>query len=316
MHPTIQEHKIPISVTFVGLVVAGVLASAPALLAESDTEILTKKNASDLQALTASLDNNTADLQQQLDAQSSTQLAAIDRLQNQVAILNKAAGRLNQKQAALLTPAVELSGSFAKLKTNAETRLTNLEKAVTRMNQRQRGLLKNAGKAEPPTEPDRNTALRLSNLEKGVKNLHLKTVANQPTDNSNALSDIDTRLSSLENKKDTSAPDIALRLAALEVLVASYPTDQSTRLTALERQVAQLQFVRPQAAPLPVRSSQSDIKHRVDTNVRLLRLERQLKRLENRLEDMNGASGQQDLVIDQLFEMRGYIDTLLSEINR
>lgn len=315
MHPTIQEHKIPISVTAVGLVVAAVLASAPALLAESDTEILTKKNASDLQALSASLDNNTADLQQQLDAQSSTQLAAIDRLQNQVSILNKAAGRLNQKQATLIEPVVDMSGSFKQLKTNAETRLTNLEKAVTRMNQRQRSLMTLTSEPDTPAEPDRNTALRLSNLEKGVKNLHLKTVAYTQEDNGNELADIEQRLAALERVNIAGPSDAEQRLASLELMIQSAPSDQTGRLNALERQVAQLQVSRPQGGAA-IRSSQTDIKRRVETDIRLMRLERQLKRLESRLEDVNGAARQQDLVVDQLFEMRGYIDTLLSEIYR
>ena len=43
MHPTVREYKIPLSVTGAGLLVASILAFAPALMAESDAEVLTKK---------------------------------------------------------------------------------------------------------------------------------------------------------------------------------------------------------------------------------------------------------------------------------
>ena len=130
MHHTLREYKIPLSVTGAGLIIAAILAFAPALLAESESELLAKKNASDVQALTESIEKRFAEMQQQIDGQSSGKSAALDRLDNQVDILNKAVGRIHGRQVAITGPASELAGEFNSLKSNVQMSLTNLEKAM------------------------------------------------------------------------------------------------------------------------------------------------------------------------------------------
>lgn len=321
MHPTVREYRIPLIVTGAGLFVASILAFAPQLMAESDAEVLTKKNASDLQALTDSLETRTAELQQQMTEQISTQSSSISRLQNQVSILNKATGRMHRKQSTLIKPATQMASEVAKLQTNVETRLTNLEKAITQMHQRQRALTTQIAEPGEPQAPDSTTLLRLTNLEKATKNLHLRSVATNQSTSDDDIAALVDRLNSLENATASISPQLSTQLAMLEKRVDSTPTDQSSRLAKLEKDILRLSLDRPQSSSTArysqiARSSQNDIKRRVDTDIRLMRVERQLKRLESRLENFDDASREQELVVDQLFEMRGYIDTLLSEIYR
>ena len=199
MHPTVREYKIPLSVTGAGLLVASILAFAPALMAESDAEVLTKKNASDLQSLTELLESKTADLQQQMQEQIAAQSSTIDRLQNQLAILNKATGRMHLKQSTLIEPALEMASEVPGFKSNAENRLTNLEKAITQMHQRQRALTTEVAGADEPQTLDSSSLLRLTNLEKAIKNLHLKSVAQDQNTSDNGIAKLADRLSSVEN---------------------------------------------------------------------------------------------------------------------
>lgn len=324
MHPTVREYKIPLSVTGVGLLVASILAFAPVLMAESDAEVQTKKNASDLQSLTESLESKTAELQQRLQEQIKAQSSTISRLENQVSILNKATGRMHIKQSTLIEPATGMASEVAKFKTNADTRLTNLEKAVKQMHRRQRTLISQVGSADESQVPAKDgiTSLRVTNLEKAVKNLHLKSVAAQNQEAGDAsIAELSNRLTSLENAPASATMQLSTRIETLEKRVDSTPQDQSQRLADLEQEILRLSLNRPQTSlstrySQTARSSQNDIKRRVDMEVRLMRVERQMKQFENRLEDYNGATREQNVVADQLIEMRTYIDTLLSELYR
>ena len=321
MHPVVKEYKIPLSVTGVGLLIASILAFAPALMAESETETLTKKNAADLQSLTETVESMTTELQQQMEEQLSAQSSAIDRLQNQVSILEKATGRMHIKQSMILEPALEVANELPELKNNTGIRLINLEKAVKQMHQRQRTLTTKVDGVGEPQAPDSSMSLRISNLEKAIKNLHLRSVAQKQSSNDDNLADLTGRLTSLEDASASIAPQLATRIATLEKRVDSMPSDQASQLAKMEKEISRLSLNRPQGSSTTrfsqtARSSQIDIKRRVDMDIRLLRLERQLKRHESQWENLEGAAREQELVVDQLIEMRGYIDTLLSEIYR
>lgn len=321
MKPALREHKLPISVTAVGLTVAAALAAAPVLMAESDFEVLSKKNASGLQELSTSLDDRTASLQLAIDQQTGQNSSSIDRLQNQVAILNKATGNLNIKQAKALAPLANTAADVNQLKTNATTRLTNLEKAVTRINQRQRKLTQQSPAPAADAGPDRNTDLRISNLEKAVKRMHQSRSKNNnepvqaTVDSSSDFKLFENRLSALEQDLQLSREQNNNQ--AVEVTNNSSADFESfdARISVLEQDLTQLQRRKPVTVASNVqRSSRSDIKRRVEADIRLLRMERQLKNIESRLDDMEGTTPKDDVVAEQLIEMRSYIDTLLSEI--
>ncbi|MDB3935923.1 hypothetical protein N9383_04300 [Granulosicoccus sp.] len=263
----------------------------------------------------------TSELQLQMQEQISAQSSTIDRLQNQVSILEKATGRMHVKQSTLIEPALEMANELPALKSNAEIRLINLEKAVKQMHQRQRTLTTKVDGAGEPQAPDTSMSLRITNLEKAIKNLHLRSVAQKQSTNDDSLAELVGRLTSLEGASASIGPQLATRIATLEKRVDSMPADQASQLAKMEEQILRLSLNRPQGSSTTrysqtARSSQIDIKRRVDIDIRLLRVERQLKRHESQLEDFNGAAREQELVVDQLMEMRGYIDTLLSEIYR
>lgn len=294
MQQFIRENKLPISVTGTGFLVAAVLAAAPALMADSDAEILTKSNEAEIQRLSASLTEQTTNLQQTVDQQSKMHLASLDRLDNQVNILNKATGRLNQKQSTVIGPVTDTIKEFNQLKVNSQTRLTNLEKAVSRMHQRQQGLLKANDSTTPQAGVDDKTALRITNLEKAVTQLH-----------------ISSRRATAPQAAATSETDIE----ATAVLFA----DTNSRVDELEAIVARLQQVRPVQSS-NARAPQSSIRNRIESDLRLSRLERQMIRMETRLETFEGGNQRQsrmreDELVEQLIEIRTYIDSLLYEVN-
>jgi hypothetical protein len=254
-----------------------------------------------------------AEFQQKIVAQNSTQSSTLDKLENQVVILNKATGRIHRRQVAIAGPATEIAGEFNSLKSNAQTCLTNLEKAIKQMHQRQRSLMSQNTSDNSQDTSDSASSLRLTNLEKAVKNLHLRSTSKEAANNSLANAQLDAQMNELMNA--SVAADMVARMDVLEQRVESASQDQSQWLSRMENSPSRLRSNQPQSALL-ARTTQSDIKRRVETDLRLMRLERQVARLENQYETVHGNTQQQEVVVDQLIQMRSYIDTLISEMYR
>jgi len=90
MKVSLQEYKVPLGVTTVGLLVAGGLATAPVLMAESDSEILAKKNATDIAALTATIEEQNELLDARFTSQANASAGNSKDLEVQVITLNRA----------------------------------------------------------------------------------------------------------------------------------------------------------------------------------------------------------------------------------
>jgi len=178
MQHFIKEHKTPVVVTTVGLLVAIGLATAPALLAESETDIRAAENAAVIKKLVSTVDENSTGIQQQLDAYTSNSGRKFSSLENQIQTLNKATTRLNLRQRSIQEPSGTIRSSIQSLAKNADARLINLEKAIVRLHKKQKGMGSDT-QAATQSNDNKDTSideLRLENLEKAVKNLHLKLV--------------------------------------------------------------------------------------------------------------------------------------------
>ncbi len=346
---TIRNHLPPVAVTTLGLIVAAGLATAPVLMAESDAEIQVRQNTAEIEKLITALEQSNASMEQQFADGSKTESAALSNIQNQISILNKAATRLHRKQQAVTAPSGEIFSSIQQGQNRADARMVNLEKAVTRINIRQRKIAAAQTQASTDSAPD-NTDLRLTNLEKAVKNLNLKlsreSRSNSVEDstlpltgtarvadpvasagNTDATTYEDRLISepaapaALMNTQNNSLPQPAVsdpmmqRLLALEIEIRNLHLDQQ-----LQTQAARA-FVDDRIDQRPVnRSARMETRPGFNLNsrgdIRMLRLQRTLQRLEDRLDDMESTPRHQIYVEDQLSEMRDYIDALLDELYR
>lgn len=126
MYQLIRDHKLPAGVTAAALVAVLGLASAPVLMAESDSEILARQNADKIAEVSASLESRTSELQQEFDARSDSYERAISSLENQISILNKASSRNHARQVAMMQPSGEIQSSISSLASNSDLRMSNI----------------------------------------------------------------------------------------------------------------------------------------------------------------------------------------------
>ena len=165
MRQLIRDHKVPLGVTAGGLLVVLGLATAPVIMAESESEILTRKNTADIASITEMLEARAAELQQDFDARSSSHASAIASIENQISILNKATSRIHSRQVSILQPTGEIRSSIDSLEDKADLRMANLERAVTRLHLNQQD--KSADSSADAS--DSETANRLDSLENDVR---------------------------------------------------------------------------------------------------------------------------------------------------
>ena len=138
MRQLISDHKVPVGVTAAGLLAVLGLATAPVIMAESESEILTRKNASEIASITEALEASAARLQEDFESRSANLAKAIASIENQISILNKATSRIHSRQVDILKPSGEIRSSITSLESNAELRMSNIERAITQLHLAQR----------------------------------------------------------------------------------------------------------------------------------------------------------------------------------
>ena len=185
MNRIIQEHKTPIAVTIAGLLVVVGLASAPALLADSDTDILAAKNSSELQKLAAALEEKSNHLQQQLDSQSNQISSRIDTLENQVLTLNKAVKQLHLRQRSIQDPSGSIQSSITQMSSNVDNRIVTLEKAVTKLHRMQQRMIQEVEHEDHSTTPESKPEVSLASTNQAEL-----SIEGQPTSSSMVRRDI------------------------------------------------------------------------------------------------------------------------------
>jgi len=169
------KNTTPISITLGGFLLVAVLASAPALLAESDAEILTKKNQASLESLTTLVEDKIDGLEQNINAQVKSNESRFSNIENQLAILHKATSNLHRRQQSQKSdPGEEMAkmAGFASFDKNADARMINLEKAVTRMHL---SLRTQMGSTETVDQSIADSELRLTELEDSVSKLRVES---------------------------------------------------------------------------------------------------------------------------------------------
>jgi len=313
MHYSIKKHKTPIAVTGVGLVAAFSLAIAPVLMAESETDKRAESNTAAIEKLIASIDGTNSDLEERMTALMSNSQGQFSSYDNQIKTLNKATTRLHQRQRSIQQPNGVIRSSINQLAKNSDARMINLEKAVMRLHKKQRERAAVALSAENNNEnPAKELSSmdgRLASLEQTVKDMESKQAASA------------TAVLTSTGAKPQSSPDQTRRLDALERTIRQFVMNQNVLDSAGDTRL------------------ETAIRKDVEIDFQLKKIERTLTQLEMRLDDFEDqsrfssnrygqsqfgqnrqrrrtASRQHDPVIDQLFEIRSTVNSLLNEISR
>jgi len=285
MRLSIKEHRTPIAVTAVGLLVATGLATAPLIMADSETDELAKQNATDIKKLSTLVDGSSDDTQQQLLSFTNSTAGQLSNLENQILTLNKAAKRLHQRQISIQSPSGTVQSSIKQLSQNTDARLLILEKAVSQLHRKQRAITAASSSASATNEEseERPDDLRLVNLEKGIKNLNLKI----------------SRSTDTAAKSTTKTPNYDDRIDELERMI---------------QRLSQQQRINGSSSDMRLEAT---VRKDIETDVRFNAMERALARLGeriNQIEDTNPTS-RRDPLADQLYEIRDTVDLLLNEIS-
>jgi len=280
MRLSIKEHKTPIAVTVVGVLVATGLATAPLIMADSPTDKLASQNSAEVEKLTA-----------RFDTESQSASGKFSNLDNQISILNKATSRLHLRQKKMLAAEGPSLTEVAKRSSNTESRVLILEKAVSNLHRKQQALKKAPiVEKEPAAAPDTSAFdERLAFLEQTVKDLQ-------------ATPTIDSTENSTENPVSTAdegnQADNTRRIQELESTIANISQQQrilnSTKKAGLE----------------------TNVRKNVETDIKIRSLERSLARLSKRIDTVESSSRPADPVADQLYEIRDTVDLLLNEISK
>lgn len=307
MKLSIQKHKTPIAVTAAGLVTAIGLAIAPGIMAGSETDKRAEKNSAEIEKLEkrlASIDTSSADIQAQIDLISASSQGTLSSLGNQIQTLNKATTNLHLKQRSMQEPSGVIQSSISQLAKNSDARMINLEKAVVKLHRKQRELT-NTEKSEQATT---NTA--------DTNNLDTRLVKLEETIDLLQISQSEKNGDSSEKYSQTDSMDASRN--------ANDQADHDWRITTLERTVRQ--FVLNQKLVDTADSSRMELAIRkdIETDLKIKRLESSLAQLEMRIDGLGSANRQTnqvverryDPVVDQLFEIRNTVNSLLNEISR
>lgn len=332
----IKDHIVPIGVTVIGLTAAVGFASAPLLLAESEYEQLTKRNANDIQKIISSTEESSLEFQRNINAQLEKNTAKFSSLENQIHILNKAVSNLHRKQNALSSPSGEFPSALSSLEKNADARLLILEKAVTRLNKKSNQFL---ASTQEDTGSDKGDDLRLINLEKAVTRLNIRSKglmasrqdATEPdqagdislSDLENADSNAALRLTNLEkavsnlNKKQVAISSVKKSIDNSAAVINSAGSSDSTELgSALDSLKRELQLTRL-ISRSPSLNSKSNDGNEGRENTRLNRLNGKIDFLEQRVDEIErDLQRRQRLVTEQLIDLRDYIDILTDDAGR
>jgi len=332
----IKDHIIPIGVTVIGLTAAVGFASAPLLLAESEYEQLTKRNANDIQKIISTTEASSLEFQRDTNAQLEKNTALFGSLENQIHILNKAVSNLHRKQNALSSPSGEFPSALSSLEKNADARLLILEKAVTRLHKKSNQFL---ASAQEDTGSGKGDDLRLINLEKAVTRLNIRSkslmashqdAAKQDEVGGISLSDLENadnnaalRLTNLEkavsnlNKKQVAISSVKKSIDNSAAVINSAGSSDSTELgSALDSLKRELQLTRL-ISRSPSLNSKSNDGNEGRANTRLNRLNGKIDFLEQRVDEIErDLQRRQRLVTEQLIDLRDYIDILTDDAGR
>lgn len=279
---SIKEHKTPIAVTAVGLLVAIGLASAPALLAESETEILASKNSDNLEKLSATVEGKSIEMEQQMSSLMSSTAARFSSLENQIQTLNKATTQLHRRQQSAQQPSSAITGKISSLENQVQT----LHKATKQLNLRQKSAQTARANSAEDSEPStivlsalgsyqNKTDTRMVNLEKAVSNL---------------------------NKKHLS--------------LASETASQIDQLSAANAKSAEASLAVPVSTETSNTETEENKRRRLEVDIRILQLERAIIQLGKKLDSMEVATKKKDPNIERLMEIRKNADRLLKQINK
>lgn len=299
-----NKHKAPIAITSVGLIAAIGLAVAPIIMADSETDKLAKKNASEIQKLATTVDDSASGVQEQIASSLGDLQSTVGTLESQILILNKAATQLNLRQRKLQeqleSPSEAIQSSIDQLAYNSDGRLVNLEKAVTRLHKKQQSILEPSGPVQARiSQLDNNASGRLVNLEKAVTQLHRRQreAASSMVDTNTQIPEADIqrleeRLISLENTIDSTTivseseqsdnlpstnveeGDYEWRIASLERTVREMALDQRVNTTTENSRLLNL--------------AKTDIQ----TGIQLREFEQLLSQLDSRLNDIESMQSQ------------------------
>ena len=282
MNFSIKEHKTPIAVTAVGLLVAIGLASAPALLAESETEILASKNSDNLEKLSATVEGKSTEMEQQMNSLMSSTAARFSSLENQIQTLNKATTQLHRRQKSAQQPSSAITGKISSLENQVQT----LHKATKQLNLRQKSAQTAKANLAEDSEPStivlsalgsyqNKTDTRMVNLEKAVSNL---------------------------NKKHLS--------------LASETASQIDQLSAANAKSAEASLAVPVSTETSNTETEETKRRRLEVDIRILQLERAIIQLGKKLDSMEVATKKKDPNVERLMEIRKNADRLLKQINK
>lgn len=346
MKVSLREHKVPLGVTSVGLIMAAGLAIAPSLLAESDSEILTKKNATDIAALTATIEKQTALIDTKLASQASASAGINKDLEIQVITLNKAVSNLSNTVRNKVTPATDTEALQGSMKF-ADGRLVNLEKAVTNLHRKQQAQIKESADSRDGQSLNTSTLANLESrlliLEKAVTRLHqrqIKAKNENPVMLSSAPSQSQTdeqnlavsKAQSVEQIPEEKSEEKSEQIPVRQEVAAVSPEPESAFKADLERlekivsQMSALQTGNRVAGSGSVSGSTRNISKIInartiapgssnDGSLQVRHLERTLTQINRRLNLLEQREQEQEVAVDQLFEIRDYIDSLLNGID-
>jgi len=304
---SIKEHKTPIAVTAVGLLVAIGLASAPSLLAESETEIRAAKNSDELKKLSASVSGQSAQMQQQLDSLESSITSRFSSIENQIQTLNKATSRLHLKQkSALSSPGIS-AGEFS----NLENQVKTLHKATKQLHLRQKSAQDSPGVSAGEFS---NLENQVKTLHKATKQLHLRqksaddAIANETgTQEPNTV--VLSSIGALEKKTDA-------RVTNLEKAVSNLNNKHQVTLSAIAAVETQQSEASESSQNISAAATVSEdmTRRRLEVDIKFLQLERAIIQLGKKLDNMEVASEKVDPNIERLQEIRRNADRLLKKI--
>lgn len=346
MRLSLSDHKLPIGVTSVGLLVATALAVAPVLMADSATDVLAANNAGEIEKLTTTLQQQSDDLDQRVNSRTAELSGKLNNLDSQVVILNKAVKNIFKKSR---NQANTTNAALDEI-TNGP-RLVNLEKAVSNLHRKQNNssdsIQASLGKMSSQTDN------RLNNLEKAVKRLHLRqkeiksvqvpVSGETSTVTSDNFAELEVRLGGMERE----FRDVFTRVAVMETtlkqmssgntvsVIKSKKTTETTRndnqsvndsgnrpdnnaenrIAELEQLVWQLQNSQEKANRRSTFDRSGSRRSSV-ADTRVERLERVIARMDRRLNSMETSAPRQEEMIDQLYEIQDYIDEVLDQLNR
>lgn len=328
MQFSFSEHKLPIGVTTVGLLVATGLAVAPVIMADSASEILTAENSTDIKKIYTLIEQQSTDVEQRINSQVSSIDSQLKNLDIQVITLNKAIVKLSGKSRDQAS-ATEVNSKDRV----SDTRITNLEKAVKNLHRKQN---KSSTKAPPVIDnsvPD--VDMRIQNLEKAVTRMHRRQ-QQQNNDNTIQNNEPSPSVEKLAEMEDNYS-DMMTQVNNLEIAIEQlYGVTSKLSSTLVSSRIAQSQQSpdslndnRQNAMPLiqhqqPTvsRSRRSEltanggINTNGSTDRRIRKLERTIARMGQRLNDLDSPVNDQEVMVDQLYEIQDYIDQVLNQLNR